>query len=258
MLAQKTKLAIHNALRLIGAKVVRWAPGYEIAYFPLEGKELTPTDFVIRSMLAERGDFYFVQIGANDGKRHDPIRRMVLKHQLRGLLVEPLPDLFQALKQNYASQTQLSFENAAISNHPGELSLFRFRPDAPVPDYVHGMATLNANKIRTMAREGNLDNFVEEVKVRGMTFQQLLEKHQVGAISLLQIDTEGFDFEVIKMALGSGTLPEAISYEFVNLSPGDRLASCKLLSEFGYRLLHSRIDTLAVRERLLDDMFGRG
>lgn len=88
---------------------------------------------------------------------------------------------------------------------------------------------------------------MEEVRVRGVTFERLLNDHRVKTISLLQIDTEGFDLEVIRMALESGVLPALINYEFVNLSLADRLESCRLLAERGYRFLHGRVDALAVR-----------
>ena len=44
----------------------------------------------------------FVEIGANDGERHDHLRGFILERDWRGLMVEPLPDLFARLVANYA------------------------------------------------------------------------------------------------------------------------------------------------------------
>lgn len=246
MIIQKVKNAIRAVLQFAGLDVIRWYPGYGRALFPLVGKEFSPLQFAVRSILADGGNFFFVQIGANNGVRHDPLRSLILQYHLRGLLVEPLCDMFEELKNNYASERQLLFENVAIAEQDGEVSLFRFRPDAPVPDWAHGMATFDGQKIRKMARNWRLDRHVEEVRVQSVTFERLLNKCRVETITLLQIDTEGFDLEVIKMALRSGVRPALINYEFVNLSPRDRLESCRLLAEHGYSFLHGRADTLAV------------
>ena len=89
------------------------------------------------------------------------------------------------------------------------------------------------------------------MRVRSVTLEHLFDEHGVKTITLLQIDTEGFDLEVIRMALKTGILPALINYEFVNLSLKERLESCRLLAEHGYLFLHGRWDTLAVRDTVI-------
>lgn len=96
---------------------------YERVLRPKIGKELEPLPFVVCIILAENDDFFFIQIGANDGKRDDHLRPLILKYHLRGLLVEPLPDVFVELKNNYTSEKQLKFVNAAIAKKDGESTL---------------------------------------------------------------------------------------------------------------------------------------
>ena len=43
-------------------------------------------------------NFFFVQVGANDGVNHDPIFHHVRKYNWKGLLIEPIPDIFEKLK----------------------------------------------------------------------------------------------------------------------------------------------------------------
>lgn len=81
-------------------------------------------EFVIFYYLASSAPFSFVQIGANDGVRWDPLHDLILKHHLVGLLVEPLPDMFEQLKKNYVSESQLSFENVAIATENGQSNSF--------------------------------------------------------------------------------------------------------------------------------------
>src|SRR5262245_48292496 len=65
-----------------------------------------------------RGQVTFIQIGANDGLRNDPIREFIVRDAWTGVLVEPLPDVFDLLKKNYSGRAaaRLEFVNAAISS----------------------------------------------------------------------------------------------------------------------------------------------
>ena len=44
-------------------------------------------------------NFFFIEIGAHDGIYVDPIHRFIVKHKWKGILVEPIPYLFELLKR---------------------------------------------------------------------------------------------------------------------------------------------------------------
>jgi len=235
------KWTLKSLLRRFGYDLVRYAP-----------ETMRPLDVLglaVRYRLQVNPDFFFVQIGANDGVRDDPLRALVLEHHLRGLLVEPLPDFFEALRANYAGEEQLRFEHAAITaSGEASMTLHRFHPDAPIADNLHGLATANAAQLRALAREDGVEQHIQEEEVPCMTLAALLEKHAVRQISLLQVDTEGHDYEILQMAMETGVFPEMINYEFLHLHPADRLAARRLLIGHGYSLVDSEIDTFAMRE----------
>jgi FkbM family methyltransferase len=206
-------------------------------------------DPIVRARAAATPGFFFLQVGANDGVRYDPLRPIVLEYHVRGLCVEPLPDMFARLKQNYAAESQLLFEQAAIAPAPGSMTLCRFRADAPVEDYLHGMATFDCAKLRKLSRERNIEQFVEEVSVPTITVEQLLHKHKIEHVSLLQVDTEGFDHHIVRMALAAGLRPDIIHYEYVHMSNADRKGVLELLRQNGYAWVHERNDVLAMRQR---------
>jgi FkbM family methyltransferase len=231
---------VKQALKRLGYRLVPYSEPCQ--------KPLDILGLAARERLSRGEDFYFVQIGANDGMRYDPLRALILEHHLRGLLVEPLPDAFAQLRKNYAGEPQLLFENAAVASENGEKTLYRIRPSAPVADWVHGLARFDKASIIRTARELGVEQYVEEVRVPALTFGALLQKHRVGQITLLQIDTEGYDYEVLKMAFAANVCPEIIHYEFINLSPSAGLAAHRLLADKGYRFLDEDKDTLAIRE----------
>jgi hypothetical protein len=86
------------------------------------------------------------------------------------------------------------------------------------------------------------------VQVRVMSLPELLDKHAIREVGLLQIDTEGHDCRLVRAALGCGLLPRIVHYEFIHCSPAER-RDCKLmLLEHGYRFVDVGRDTLAVRD----------
>src|SRR5690242_13997123 len=55
-----------------------------------------------------------LQIGAHDGKRHDPVHRLLIESDWAGILVEPVPRFFEKLVANYNNEDRFIFLNRAI------------------------------------------------------------------------------------------------------------------------------------------------
>ena len=196
-------------------------------------------------------EFTFVQIGANDGLTVDPIRRFILKYGFRGVLVEPQPDVFQKLKSNYSGAQNLQFANVAIARTSGTVSMYRFK---------------NANAdwadcLATFSRETLLNNFhnvkgeVEELKIPAVTLPQLLETHGLKKLDLLQIDAEGYDYEIIKAMGETSIRPEIIAFEPGFLSISDQVECFAFLNSLGYAVNNNGPDTVAYREPADQSLF---
>ncbi len=85
-----------------------------------------------------------IQIGANDGVMDDPVRQAILNLNLPALLVEPLPDIVEKLKSNYAGRRFVRLENVAISTTSGEAEIFRVSAQAHhLPAWTHGIASFD-------------------------------------------------------------------------------------------------------------------
>jgi hypothetical protein len=82
---------------------------------------------ILSAFESHKGEFFFVQIGAYDGLKSDPILAFVRDRRWRGILVEPQPDVFEKLKRNYANIPNVIFENLAIAAWEGSLPLYKLR-----------------------------------------------------------------------------------------------------------------------------------
>ncbi|MBC7367684.1 MAG: FkbM family methyltransferase [Undibacterium sp.] len=193
-------------------------------------------------------DFFFIQIGAHNGDMDDPIHRWAVQHRWRGILVEPQPGPFAQLKAGYAELgDRLVFENIAIDRAERTRPLYRVDPRwASTPEQT-GLASFFPD--RALATYAALNRLVSE-PVQCLPFPRLLARHRVTKIDLLQIDTEGFDFEIIKMLDFAQCPPAIIHFEHRHLSRTEYAACLRLLSAHGYWHIEKEFDVASFQTAL--------
>jgi len=223
--------------------------GYEIAKsVDTTGKTISVLELLVEKY-ARQEELFVLQIGANDGLRDDPIRDLIIKYSLSGLLVEPIAEYYQKLTQNYGEQQHILTENCAVSWKDGTQPLYYVTRTHSIPDWAYGMASFDRNVIAKHKNQiQNIENYIEVMEVPTLSVKTLLAKHGISSAGLLQIDTEGYDFEIIKMCFASGLSPRLINYEYVHLSLSDQKLCRQFLEERKYRFLNIGKDTLAVRD----------
>lgn len=176
---------------------------------------------------------FFVQVGANDGVRVDPMRRLILGWALPGLLVEPIPLAFDKLRQNYASQPQLLFEQSAVSDTDG----------------IAVMSLPNGDsEAATLLQVSNSPFKVEQIQVVLVSPETLLKKHRIdkSTLDLLVVDAEGWDARIVKAFLDVCS-PAIIQFENYLLSEDTRESLSRHLHGRGYATLVVGIDTIALK-----------
>lgn len=216
--------------------------GYHIERIVDYGEnELCVFNILIDYLAPKDPSFFFVQVGANDGLTGDPICEFVQRYHWRGLLLEPQPEVFGELTENYKKEPQLILENAAVGEQVETLSMYT----------VTGSSYLGSFDRKALTRRVSDQSRIVEIPVQVTTFATLAKKHEIDHVDLLMIDTEGFDFEIIKLALNSEfPAPRLIRYEHLHLSTPDRKACTKLLVKQGYQLLRDGRDTIAFRKEI--------
>lgn len=156
-------------------------------------------------------DFFFVQIGANDGISFDPIYNLVTREKVKGIAIEPIQDIFIQLKKNYRSHPQVELLNLAIHRDQKEMVLYRVDPKKKdYPEWTKGTPSFSKSHHKLSHIPDN--DIVEEV-VKCISFNELIEQYSIKKIDLLQIDTEGYDAEIIKMIDFERLSPIIISFE---------------------------------------------
>lgn len=170
---------------------------------------------------------FALQIGAMDGKRFDLLYAHLISGDWNGLLVEPVPEMFELLQKNYAGCSGLILENCAVADYEGVLGLSCIDPGV----VEKGLVTENLLGVTT-ARQDNLQigsdafhnrypfilkEYVRHIEVPCYTLPRLLTKHNVTKIDLVMTDTEGMDWIILRQLDLKTYEPSIICLEYTQL-----------------------------------------
>ena len=131
---------------------------------------------------------YFLEIGSCDFNTLNHFA----DYGWEGCIVDPMSEYLN----NLEIKAGVNYVNYGIDSKDGERTIY-FAPESVVEkdrDFA-GMSTFVSAKER-----GWGDQVLTESKtIRTMTFQTLIKNYNIKKIDFLKIDTEGYDFEILKM-----------------------------------------------------------
>ena len=190
---------------------------------------------------------FFIEIGASDGVDHAILRPYIETQAWRGILVEPVPHLFERLRRNYEHRADaLVFENAAVAEHDGTASFYQLAwEEAGRTRVLDVFGSLSAEAVE---RSGSIfvpdeHRRVIRSEVPCTTFASLCRRHGVESIDLLMVDTEGHDLAVLEQVDFERYRPALVAYEHLFLSPAERERCRARLEKLGYVTLAEQRDT---------------
>ncbi|HEV7230262.1 MAG TPA: FkbM family methyltransferase [Bacteroidia bacterium] len=197
----------------------------------------------------------FVQIGSNEGIVNDPIYQYVTKYKWRGILIEPVKYLFDKLTANYAGNDgRLLFENVAIGKENGNAILYRLREssDPGLPYWYDQLGSFRKEIVLKHKNEiPRIEEFLMEETVSVVRLDSLLKKYSISKLDLIHIDTEGYDYEIIKTISLKNADPDLILFEHKHLSDTDYKACVRYLSKQQFVLFSFWGDTIALAPRIV-------
>ncbi len=204
---------------------------------------------------SNNGAINFIQIGANDGLRWDPLRKFILRDQWSGVLIEPLLPVFEMLCENYSyvNNKHLFFENCTISNTSNKtIDFWTYTADFLAPlsleeriYYLQKSSLEKQQVLNSLTNIGEAESKIQCYKTKCMTLSAIISKYFCNTqVDLIFIDAEGHDDYIIKTIDFEKYKPKAIFYESHNL--GSRSNEIENhLSLAGYTINQLEGDTIA-------------
>lgn len=233
---------------------------YKYVYKPKHG---SLEEILHEYSLSKVGAFSVIQIGANDGITHDPIHKFIKRDNWNGVLLEPQPYVYEhRLKKIYERNIGITTLCAAIGPKDGKQTLYKigfsnmrwatglasFQKESLEKAFSSGLVQAKCLKYNIEMPPSSARITSEEVLT--ISAETLLKTYNMSTIDLLQIDAEGYDYEVIRMFDIQKTQPRAIIFENAHLSESDMHACMEELRHNSYKVRHFGSNTLAMLEPL--------
>lgn len=207
-----------------------------------------------KSLAKSRSDVTFVSMGSNDGLSGDPLCEFIFTYKWHGVFVEPVDFVFGRLRKAFGGRPGISFENAAISNKTGKVPFWYVRQNSVLAPGYDQVGSFNRDHVVSKAVTDlipGVESFVECRDVACITVHDLLVKHKISHVDVVFIDTEGYDFEVIKQIDFVRMKPSLIVYEESQLSDADKSLCRQHLTEVGYSVSCDGVTGIAVIDPLV-------
>lgn len=195
----------------------------------------------------------FVQVGAHDGTQLDPLREAILGSSWRGVMVEPVPYVFERLHARYRTNRRITLENVAVADVDGTKP-FHFLPEVEDDDVWRWYDALGSFRREVvLAHDEFVDDIADRlvtVDVPCVTFETLCARHGLRHVDVVQMDTEGYDRDVLELVDLDGLGVELVLFEHLHLRADDRAVCRRLLHAHGFEQVSDGMDTIAVRADL--------
>ncbi len=178
-------------------------------------------------------------VGAHDGSKLDGYIRDVA-NMGTVLLVEPVPFLFERLRERFGGHPRIRLRNCAVSTKDGEAEFTAPTQSAnSVVAFADQLGSLLPD--HAVAHASGMSRHLEVIRVQALTFATLMTTEQISSIDVLMTDTEGMDAELLPTFPFSAVMPKNIIFEFKHsdgvLRVGRKLANLLImLDDLDYRV----------------------
>ena len=215
---------------------------------------------LLRAFARRYPEARFVEVGANAADHHDLLREHVVRRRWRGIMVEPVPYVFERLRRNYGHLGRIELENVAIARADGTLPFYHLAEagagDADgLPHWYDGIGSFSRETVLRHADQiPDIERRLVCTEVPCLTFDSLLARHGLEQIDLLLLDTEGFDYEILRDVDLERYRPRVVVFEHFHLSDDERAQAREQLSAAGYETLEEHFDTFCLDTRPADGL----
>ncbi|MFZ5994963.1 MAG: FkbM family methyltransferase [Thermodesulfobacteriota bacterium] len=197
-----------------------------------------------------------VKVGANDGITGDPFSSLLQgRTGWRALFIEPVPYCTERLRTNFPDRERFSIEEVAIGPSSGSVPFFYVDPKAHdnIPELPVWFDQLGSFDRKHILKHfaGILDPYIICRDIETQPLSHVLEAHGIENPDLLHIDTEGYDFEVLKTLDIARHTPPLLFVEHKHLNGTQKQEMHEFLQNSGYAVHECGGDSIAINRKAI-------
>ena len=182
----------------------------------LSSKSYIKIHRLLNTLFEEKQIENLIQIGANDGERFDILNSYIKKYKTKSLLVEPIKENYEKLKENYKNCQFVFFDNSAISVNNEISYLYKVNPDF-IKNYSNHIPGITSFEKKHLLKHGVKNSHIVKDDVSSINMKDLLSKHNFKSLDLLYVDAEGYDGKIVIDLLTSTPFKPIIILEFIHI-----------------------------------------
>jgi len=193
-----------------------------------------------------------IQIGSHDGITGDPLYSFVRTGNIPSILVEPVPMLYKKLEKLHKGYTNVICVNAAITASSGSIPFYVVDNNArKFPEYFDQLGSFDKEVILKQKKDfPEVCKFINAIDVVCMTLNDLAELLDIESCSLLHIDAEGYDLDILETVDFSRYGHDVILFEHVHVDICRYRKMLSRLKKEGYATRDCGTDTIAFRKKI--------
>jgi FkbM family methyltransferase len=220
MIRQRLRAQLHRVRDMLPGGLGRTS-------FAQEGEDL-----ILERLFEHQHDGIYVDVGA-----HHPVRfsntYLLYRRGWHGVNIDAAPGSMAAFARMRPRDINLE---VGVMAHDGMRDFYVFNEPA--------LNTFDAERARTLERPPYKLSSVQQVRCAPLA--AVLREHAIGAIDLLTIDAEGYDFDVLKTVDWAVAKPRVVLTEHFSRDLAELLTSelHTYLRERGYRLTAKTFNSL--------------
>lgn len=179
-----------------------------------------------------------IQVGSNDGISNDPLYESILQHKRQSYLIEPIDYLAEKLRSLHKFNSYVNVCQFAIHPTSNSVEFFCLPRDADIK--MGDLWKPWFDQIGSFSRQHLIkhspfiDPFIETIDIPCSTLSSFISGNKVKDISILHIDAEGFDLEVLGTIDLEKIKPSMIMLEHKHLALNPLLKLVSSMKSSGY------------------------
>lgn len=182
----------------------------------LSSNSILNLKFVLNNIFKKVEIRNLIQIGANDGVSFDEINFFIKKYKVESILIEPIKENFNKLKNNYKDLKFIKFENVAISCNDEINYLYKVSSKFNKYYDSHIPAIPSFNK-KHLLNHGVKNSHIIKEKVNSLSIKELIKKYEIKKLDLFFVDAEGYDGNIVLDLLTQTELRPIIIFEYIHI-----------------------------------------
>tara|TARA_B100001559_G_C16318132_1_gene537498 strand:+ start:63 stop:812 length:750 start_codon:yes stop_codon:yes gene_type:complete len=204
----------------------------------------------VDKIIKNNGFKKIIQIGSNDGITDDYVKKIIETHNLESLLIEPSPEPFKRLKENYKEMRDVTLINKALDAKNSNKNFYIV--NQKFEEYYHeNISVLSSFDKNHLIKWGVKSKHIKSINVECINWLKLFESFSFQNVQIVCIDAEGYDHILVQDLLNTTKVRPVIVFEWVNIPNEELKRTFNLLKENKYEFLKFQKDLISFKSNII-------